>query len=124
MPAISILLVEDVVQLAQIVQELLEAEDYNVRCVHSYEDATRALHEHHFDLLITDANLGAVSGVDLIRKSKGIAAELKSVLMSGYPIAAGLKNDPAFRCTGFLNKPFSPSDLYQCVRNTLDAECA
>jgi len=123
MPAISILLVEDVVQLAQIVQELLEAEGYAVVPVHTYETALAALHERRFDLLIADVNLGTASGIDLVRRSREIDLGIKSVLTSGYPIASALKSDPALRCTGFLNKPFTRAELYECLKGTIDSDC-
>jgi DNA-binding NtrC family response regulator len=123
MPAASILIVEDVVQLAHIVKELLEAEDYFAHCAHTYEAGLAALQERRFDLLITDVNLGAISGVELIRKSQDITPGIKSLLMSGYPIAAELKKDSALRCTGFLDKPFTPSKLYDSVKHILDSDC-
>jgi DNA-binding NtrC family response regulator len=119
MPAPSILIVEDVVQLAEIVQELLEAEGYRVQCVHSYEAALKALREHTFDLLLTDANLGPISGIELIRKSQDICPGINSVLMSGHPVPPALEGDPVFRRTEFLNKPFTPAELFPTLRRAL-----
>ena len=82
-----------------------------------------ALHERRFDLLIADVNLGTASGIDLVRRSREIDLGIKSVLTSGYPIASALKSDPALRCTGFLNKPFTPAELYECLKGTIDSDC-
>ncbi|HET9699121.1 MAG TPA: response regulator [Terriglobales bacterium] len=124
MPATSILIVEDVVQLAQIVQELLETEGYTVHCVHSYEEGLIALKAVAFELLITDAHLGSHSGIELIRIVKHFRPDLRAILTSGFPISSAQKSDPSFRCTHFLNKPFTPAELYACVRELLATDCA
>lgn len=105
--------------LAQILQELLESEGYCVCCKHNYETAFAALQDRPFDLLITDVNLGKVSGVELVRHSRCVRPGIGCLLVSGYPIGPGFEDDPGLPGVRFLNKPFSPSELYVCVRELL-----
>ncbi|NYJ20574.1 response regulator transcription factor [Glaciibacter psychrotolerans] len=111
-----ILLVEDDVRLAQMLQGLLESEGYRVVAA---RDGQRALHEGltgSFDVLLLDRGLPIIDGLDVLTKlrQKGVLAP--ALILSAL-------GNPADRVEGldrgaedYLSKPFDIDELLARLR--------
>lgn len=70
-------------------------------------------------LLITDFVMNPTNGGELIQRALDIIPDLKTILMSG-----NLKGKPRacidFSPDSFLNKPFGPDELIDCVTRLLE----
>lgn len=64
----KILVVEDDVSIHEVLEELLEKEDYAVSNAYSGTEALLLLERENFDLILLDLMLPAVSGEEIIRK--------------------------------------------------------
>ena len=61
----NILLIDDDAGLCDLIANDLEARGHKTRRAHSAEDGLRLLSEDNFDVVVTDVNMGGMSGVDL-----------------------------------------------------------
>jgi len=119
----TILLVEDDAAVRTLSRVTLERYGYRVSEYATGAEALKAWRTKRpeADLLITDMVMpGGVSGQDLARQLREDKPRLKIVFISGYsPDVAGrqmdLKQDERF-----IQKPFSPSQLAETVRQLLD----
>ena len=66
----SILLVDDNPHILELNHEVLSDEGYQLTKVTSGESAIEALEKKHFDLVITDLNMGKVSGLKVLKRAK------------------------------------------------------
>jgi CheY-like chemotaxis protein len=117
----TILLVEDLPELREMVHTILESHGYNVLEAANAEEAI--LHSEHWSgsipLMLTDVVMPGMSGWELAKRLQSRRPEMKVVYMSGYPAKA----DPSeIQDAGidYLQKPLSHDSLMFKVREVLD----
>jgi DNA-binding NtrC family response regulator len=112
-----VLLVDDEPALANLLKKYLERLGYRVdACTHP--DAAIQLLDadpQRYGLLVTDLTLPAMSGEDLVLRSRERAPQLRAIIASGYPY------EPKTPGVEFLQKPFQPAALAQAVERILNA---
>lgn len=85
--------------------------------------ALQALREKPADILITDISMPQMTGLDLIRASRGFKPDLKVIVLSGYDEFAYLKEGLALGIENYLLKPINLEEFsatLTTVRNKLD----
>lgn len=110
---LRILVVEDNDEALHTLCELLGLLGHNATGVESAELGLKQLHTRKFDMLLTDINLPGESGLELARKARILAPDMKIVFVSG--------NDRAVLATidfpvGWLSKPYEYSTLVQTLQ--------
>lgn len=118
----TVLIVEDEDALADLVQILLESNEYNVLKASTGEDAVRLYRERHdtIDVVISDMGLPKMGGREVFRLMKTINPAVKAILASGYlepDVKASLVADGVKE---ILHKPYVPVELLKVVREVLD----
>ncbi len=115
-----ILLVEDHVDTARVLQRMLQHTGYEVESAHSVARARELIARQHFDLLISDLGLPDGSGLELmqdVRRTKPLPA----IALSGF----GTEEDAAAsRAVGFaehLTKPIEWERLRSALERVLHA---
>lgn len=83
---LRVLYVEDNDLVREVTSELLACSSRDIIAVASAEAALDAFREGHFDIVITDVSLPAMSGVDLARQIKQLAPSMPIIMASGYPL--------------------------------------
>jgi len=79
---------------------------------HSGEEAVNKLKSQIVDMVITDMEMGAMTGEHVLQYVRKQFGSLPVILMSGNP--SNLKNKGF---DGYLGKPFSMSELLTVVEN-------
>ena len=111
--SMRVLFVEDNADVREAVAALLREQALDVLTCDSGESAEAAFSAAHFDLLLTDVSLPAMSGVELARRLLRQRAQLWVVFLSGYAMDAQLEAlGPQVR---FLRKPFHPDELHALI---------
>ena len=88
---------------------LLTAEGYRVRCVYDGEAAWAAVQQNPFDLILSDIKMPKLDGVTLAVRLAEAASGIPVILMSaGYDDWAGV-------ASLFLRKPFAIEDLLASI---------
>ena len=118
----TVLVVEDEAMLRRLVGKVLRNHGYQVLEAADADEGLRACQEHpgHIELLLTDVVMPGRSGRELAVFAASRYPGMKVIYMSGYTDDAVVRHGVSAAEVHFLQKPFSPSDLAQTVRNVLD----
>ena len=79
----SILLVDDNPHILELNHEVLSEEGYQLTKARSGESAIEALEKQHFDMVITDINMGTVNGIKVLKKAKELNPETMVIVTTG-----------------------------------------
>ena len=120
----SILVVEDEVEVRGLAVAALQRYGYTV---HSVADAQEAIefargHERPLHLVITDMVMPGLSGRELARELSRDRPELPVLFMSGYSDVAMTDQGIIDDGSEYIQKPFTPEELAQRVRELLPPE--
>jgi PAS domain S-box-containing protein len=118
----TILIVEDEEQLLDLAKIALEMQGYKVMAAKSPGDAIVLCEQsgEQIDLLLTDVIMPGMNGKELKQRLAVIKPGLKTLFMSGYTADIVAMRGILEEGVHFLQKPFTPAQLANRVRETLD----
>lgn len=121
----KILYVEDDEAIRELTSEILRSNGYDVVAASSSEEALRAFDAHdRFDLLVTDLRLPGIDGRELVKRARQTQADLRVVMVTGYPGEAAREDASVDERSTLLGKPFTLRQLLGCVRSALSQRLA
>ena len=103
----SILLVDDNPHILELNREVLSEEGYQLTKATSGESAIEALEKQHFDMVITDINMGSVSGLTVLERAKELHPEAKVIVTTGNPNLEYAIEALRFHADDYILKPYS-----------------
>jgi two-component system, NtrC family, response regulator HydG len=106
-----ILVVDDDVDNALSLAELLEMEGHSVRVVHSGEEAIRAAVMEDFNLSFMDVVLPGLNGVESFIAIRRVRPQARVYMMTAYSVEQLLTQALDGGALGVLEKPFDPDAL-------------
>lgn len=118
-----ILVVDDEVLLAQLLQKSLEKFGYEVLALGS-STAALALFEHdpnRFDIVITDLTMPHMTGRQLVTHMRALRQDLPVILMTGFSDPALIEALASIGVTTVITKPVRPAHIARIVRELLDS---
>ena len=118
----TVLLVEDVPAVRDVVRRVLTGNGYTVLDAVDGPSALARASSHRgpVHLLLTDVVLPGLSGHELAEKLKPSRPELRVLFTSGYTDDAVVRRGVFNRGVAFMQKPFTPETLARKVREVLD----
>ena len=119
----AVLLVEDNEQVRALSRRILEAEGYTVLEAADGAEAIRVSDERlprPIHLLVSDVVMPHVGGRELAERLALTRPEMKVLFVSGYTDDAVVRHGVLATEMAFLQKPFTPRDLANKVREVLD----
>lgn len=119
---LNVLVIDDDKTLLTVIESMLNKLEINcVKCHSSLEFDEVLKNINSFDLILTDREMGAFSGLDVLMKAKEIAPEKKVVLMTAR---SEYNKDIAIEkgFDDYLKKPFSLNDLALLFNTNFDSE--
>ena len=118
----TILIVDDEDMIIDVGQALLKRMGYQVITAKSGEEALEVVHRigAGIDLVILDMVMPGMDGGRTFDGIRETCPELPIMLASGYAINGQAQKIMNRGCNGFIQKPFSVSELSQKVRQILD----
>ncbi|HTA45393.1 MAG TPA: PAS domain S-box protein [Bryobacteraceae bacterium] len=115
----TILLVEDEPLVRELSRDMLERQGYRVVLASDAREAEKiSADSGGFDLLITDAVMPNMSGVELARRIRLSHPGMKVLFIAGYSDESGESVEGA-EGSAFLQKPFSADSLGRKIRQIL-----
>lgn len=119
-----ILLVDDEPTVLQVTLSILRRAKFAVTQAASGEEAIAKLEAGSFDLIVTDYNMGQLSGADVVLAARRICPDTPVVLMTGL-----IHDVPDWMCRGnqalpILRKPFLMSELLRTVHSAVPVRTA
>lgn len=118
--AIKILVVEDDNNLREALSDTLQLADYAVIAADSAEAALKKLAEHDdLRMIISDVNMGAMSGHDLLREVKANYPHIPMMLITAYASISQSVDAIKNGAVDYLVKPFAPNILVETIARHL-----
>ncbi len=117
-----ILLVDDEVAIANLLQQMLERLGYTAFKRTSSEDALEAFKAtpNAYDLVVTDMAMPNMTGDQLAVKLKAVRPDIPIVICTGFSERIDENKAKTLGIKGFLMKPILMSELSETVRKALD----
>jgi FixJ family two-component response regulator len=111
--------VEDDEPVRDALRGLLRASGINATSFASAEEFLESDELQTATCLVTDIQLGGISGLDLLDRLAGMSVSIPSILITAHSdVAAGDRAQSSGAMKVFL-KPVSPSELLQAIRTAL-----
>ena len=119
----TILLVEDEETVRSLCRQILESCGYKLFEAADGQEALEILQSKPdaIDLLVTDVIMPRMNGPKLLKAIRRQSPDLRVLFMSGYADEVVLRDIPDMKLN-LLRKPFSPKDLADRVRSTLNTK--
>src|SRR5260221_1804743 len=115
----QILVVDDEPNLRRVLSAQLERDGYDVHTAEDGEQALTILKEHHIDLVITDLRMPRIDGMELLRRTQKIDAELPVVMITAHGTVDNAVEALKPGAFDYLTKPFDQVEVRTIVAKAL-----
>jgi DNA-binding NtrC family response regulator len=116
----SILVIDDDLETCNLLSEIFSEEGWSIASSQSAEAARAAVQQSHFDLIVSDINLGGrTNGVALLKEFKITCPDSEVILISGFgtlETAVEAVREGAF---DYVSKPFNVNEVISTARRAL-----
>lgn len=120
--AIQVLVVEDDNNLREALCDTLQLADYEVFLASSGEEALKQLARHsEVRMIVSDVNMGGMSGHDLLREVKATYPHIPMMLITAYASISESVEAMKQGAIDYLVKPFAPQILIETVARHVGA---
>jgi two-component system response regulator HydG len=102
----NILIIDDDPGLRELIQHELGARGHKVHAAESAEDGLRLLHTERFDAVLTDVNLGGMTGVAFCGHARTAQPDLPVIVMTAYGTIEAAVGAIRAGAYDFVTKPF------------------
>lgn len=115
-----ILVIDDDLETCKFLAEIFSEEGWHVDSSQTAEAAREAVGKDHYDLIVSDINLGSrTTGVALLKEFKAAAPDSEVILISGFgtlETAVEAVREGAF---DYISKPFNLNEVISTARRAL-----
>ncbi len=115
----NILVVDDNEDMCQIISDVLSAEGYMVGMVFDGQSALNELKSKTYDLMVLDYKLFDMTGLEVLKKLKGISPPLSTIMISAYGSESVRARARELKVYDFIDKPFDVKALSRVVKSAL-----
>tara|TARA_R110000868_G_scaffold117599_2_gene312146 strand:+ start:2920 stop:4281 length:1362 start_codon:yes stop_codon:yes gene_type:complete len=115
----SILVVDDDASFRKATRQALEARGIHVLDASNGKEATAILDKNHVQLVLSDVEMPDMHGIDLLKYMKTNWPHIPVMLMTGTKDIVAVKDAFDIGAEGFLNKPFTTTELEKNIADIL-----
>ena len=119
-PTLSVLVVDDELNIRKALAACLEAEGHHVTAAASDHEALLAIERRSFDLALVDLFLGKGSGMELITRFQSLAPWMKVVVITAFASVETAVESMKRGAWDYLPKPFTPAQVAIMTRKAGD----
>ena len=119
---ISVLLVEDDLQLAKIVKKILESKDYEVVLVEDGLKAVDEIKSKPFDLYLIDINIPNISGLEIVKYVRELYSDGFIVMITASVDEYYFEKAYEYGCDDYIKKPFHATELEVRIQRLLEKQ--
>lgn len=123
-PMPRILVLDDNVEVALGLAEILDLSGYAVTLAHDGASAVSAYNEGNIDIGLFDIRMPGMNGVQAFLEIKKRHPGVNVILMSGYADESIIESALDNGVRGLLSKPFEPEDMLAKLRELHPSEFA
>ena len=118
----EILIVDDEAFIRENLERILAEEGYRPNSTASPEEAVRLVGEEDVDLVLLDLNLGAQSGLDVLRTLKELDPEVLVIIITGYGTVESAVEALKIGAYDYIKKPFKADAIRLIVKLALETQ--
>ena len=115
----QVLVVDDEPNLRRVLSAQLARDGYEVHTACDGEEALATLRDHHVDLVITDLRMPKIDGMELLRRSRKMDAELPVVIITAHGSVDNAVEALKTGAFDYITKPFDQAEVRNVVRKAL-----
>ena len=115
MDSLRIFIVDDDVDFAEALAEVIKAEGHDVECAHTGAEAVARFRENDFDIAFMDVKLPDMNGVESLFEIRRLKPDAKVMMMTGFSVEELLQQAVEGGAFGVLHKPFAPAALLAAI---------
>ena len=115
-----LLLVDDEQGIRQSLSAVLQDEGYQILAVSTGEECLRALEADHFQVVLLDVWMGALDGLEILRRIHERHPETVVLMISGHGTVETAVKATKLGAFDFLEKPLSIEKTLVAVKNALE----
>ena len=118
----TILVVDDEKSVLEMAEKILKKAGYSVLVAEGGKEAVEIFEKHsrEINLVVLDMIMPDISAIEVNKSLKEITPDMKVILSSGHMIDGQAREMISDGILGFVQKPYSISELCNAVRNALD----
>jgi two-component system, cell cycle sensor histidine kinase and response regulator CckA len=118
----TVMVVEDEAGVRELAVRVLRGYGYTVLSAPDVYSATKLAAAHHgpIHLLVTDVVLSGQRGTALAKELAAARPDVRVLFLSGYADDGVSRDEARASGVGFLQKPFTPTELVGKIREVLD----
>ncbi len=117
----SLLIIEDEERMRRLLELVLKPEGYDVRLAHTGEEGIRILTEHDdLDLIVTDLQLGKVTGLDVLEAAKRVRPDVPVLIITGYGTVKSAVEAMHKGAYDYISKPVDNDELKIVIARALE----
>lgn len=114
-PAGRVLVVDDEADVRELLEDFLAPKGYRTRSVADGTAALREVMREAPDLVLLDIDLPGLNGIEALRAIRGIAREVKVIMISGKASLDTAKLALAYGAFDYIAKPFDLDHLSEVI---------
>lgn len=118
----KILIVDDEAFIRENLERILTEDGYRPFSTESPVDAVRQVSEEEIDLVFLDMNLGATSGLDVLREMKEVDPEVLVIIITGFGTVENAVEAIKMGAYDYIKKPFRADAIRLIVRLALETQ--
>ena len=120
MPAKTILIVDDDLEVHDLVRSMLKNTDWRADCTLAGEEALSRLETQSYDIVLTDILMPEMDGLTLLARIHEIRPDAKVVVMTAFNRPGYVVESLRGHAASYLAKPFSRDKLMESLAGVLD----
>jgi DNA-binding response OmpR family regulator len=114
----KILLVDDEKRFVLFLSKRLALRGIDTDYANSGEEAVAKVTDHHYDVAVLDVKMPGISGIDLERKLRLLAPDMKTIFLTGHGSETDFKIRSA-ESAHYLSKPINIERLLEELKNVM-----
>lgn len=116
----KILIVEDEKGMRDVLQILLEGEDYTVMATSGGEDGLSCINNNTFDLVITDIKMPRVDGFEILKKVKEVSPDTLVIMITAFGTTESAIEAMKLGAYDYIHKPFKIDEIRLIVKKAIE----
>ena len=119
---VRVLVLDDNIDVAMGIAEILELHDYSVTVVHDGKSAVSAFKNDNIDMGLFDVRMPGMNGVEAFIEILRHKPNARVMLMTGYADDETIEVALNSGAKGLLSKPFEPEELLSRLETATEGE--
>ena len=115
----KILIVDDDIVIGTLLSDFLSANNFEVEIATSATQALDGIKGSVPELVLADFQMPDMNVADLLKEIRLKDQDLPVFLMSGNSDTQSIVEGQGLKASGYIQKPFSPKEVLEIVRNAL-----